>query len=208
MKYIILIVIIIFIIIFIIYKFYSTKPLILNNKQTKFKKTLEGMADILESVNIPFFLSCGTSLGAHREKKFIEHDLDIDLGIFENISYQKIINNVVKSNKFIIINKWPKNTDVKDLTEVTFGHIKTRVKVDIFKHFKKNNKYLSVAYTGKCDNKPRNRCEWLNPINLISMKFLNRYYMVPDMEYIKSRYGSDWNIPKIQIYYNQESIIN
>ena len=53
----------------------------LNQKQIKFKKTLEDMANILEDNNIYFFLYCGTALGATREKKFIEHDPDIDISI-------------------------------------------------------------------------------------------------------------------------------
>ena len=37
-------------------------------------------------------------------------------------------------------------------------------------------KYMSYAYNGKCSNKPRNRCEWLDPINLIKMNLLGRIY--------------------------------
>ena len=43
---------------------------------------------------------------------------------------------------------------------------------------------MMVCYGGKCDSKPRNRCEWLDPINLIQMDFLGRTYNVPDMEFI------------------------
>ena len=52
----------------------------LNDKQKKFLTTLTDMADILEENNINYFLFAGTALGCHREKKFIEHDNDIDLG--------------------------------------------------------------------------------------------------------------------------------
>ena len=47
---------------------------ILSEKQIKFKKTLEDMKEILDCNNLPFFLYHGTALGAHREKKFIEHN--------------------------------------------------------------------------------------------------------------------------------------
>ena len=59
---------------------------------------------------------------------------------------------------------------------------------------------MTFAYNGKCSTKPRNRCEWLDPVNLIQMDFLGRTYNVPDMDFIRSRYGSEWNIPKVEPY--------
>ena len=63
--------------------YYVRYPFSLNEKQTKFKRTLEDMADILNRHNIEYFLFCGTALGCHREGQFIEHDHDIDLGVFK-----------------------------------------------------------------------------------------------------------------------------
>jgi hypothetical protein len=181
----------------------------LNNKQSKFKLTLEDMDDILEQHDIHYFLACGTSLGCHREKQFIEHDHDIDLGIFEDISFQKIIDAVNTSDKFILHRRLPiDNIQKEGITELTFIHTETHIPLDIFKYYKKGDKYMMMAYFNKCDSKPRNRCEWLDPINLIQMEFMDRTYNVPDMEFIKSRYGSDWNIPKVESYYDQGSIIN
>lgn len=180
----------------------------LNDKQNKFLMALTDMADILDKNDIPFFLSSGTALGCHREKKFIEHDPDIDLGVFENVSFTNILNIVNNSNKFVLENSWPHNKEIKEATELTFRHKETKVKIDIFKFYKIKDKYMSVAYGGKCDNKPRKRCEWLDPINLIKMDFMGRKYNVPDMSFIISHYGNDWNIPKIESYYNQKSIIN
>ena len=178
-----------------------------SKKQILFKKTLEDMDDILVKNNIYYFLLCGTALGYHREKKFIEHDHDIDLGIFENISFQTIINIVNESNKFTFITSYPSN-NILTCTEVCFKHNETNIKIDIFKLYKKHKKYMMMAYYGKCSTKPKNRCEWLDPINLINVNFLGRNYNVPNMEYIISHYGNDWNIPKIESYDNQKSIVN
>ena len=193
-----------------IYKYYTRENITnsLNDKQKKFLTTLTDMADILENNDIHYFLLAGTALGCHREKKFIEHDNDIDLGIFEDISFEKVLDAVNKSNKFKLNSLYPYNTEIIDATELTFIHKVTNVRLDIFKNYKIENKYMMYAYNGKCSNKPRNRCEWLDPINLINMKFLDRTYNVPDMDFIKSRYGSDWNIPKIESYDVQDSIIN
>lgn len=181
----------------------------LNDKQKKFLVTLTDMADILDKNNIYYFLLGGTALGCHREKKFIEHDTDIDLGVFEDVSFTNILNIVNDSNKFVLENSWPLNTEIENTTELTFMHKDTKVKIDIFKHFKKGeHKYMSYAYAGKCDNKPRNRCEYLDIIKLIRMDFMGRIYNVPDISYIENLYGSDWKIPKNMSYDEELSIIN
>ena len=45
-------------------------------------KTLLDLKDVLDSLNIKFWLSDGTLLGFHRESDFISHYHDIDIGIF------------------------------------------------------------------------------------------------------------------------------
>ena len=193
-----------------IYKYYIHKNTIdsLNVKQKKFLTTLTDMADILENNDIHYFLLGGTALGCHREKKFIEHDTDIDLGVFEDENFDFIKKIVEKSSKFKYLNGYPNNTNVLNHTEICFKHKETNIKIDIFKFYKKGDKYMSMAYGGKCSFKPRKRCEWIDPINLIKMNFLGRFYNVPDMNYIKSQYGEDWYIPKIESYDEKKSIIN
>jgi len=46
------------------------------------KEFLIEVRDILNKKNINYFLLFGTLLGAYREKDFIKHDKDIDIGIF------------------------------------------------------------------------------------------------------------------------------
>ena len=196
---------------YIIYKYYTHKNITssLNDKQKNFLTTLTDMADILENNDIHYFLLGGTALGCHREKKFIEHDHDIDLGIFEDISFKTILNIVNNSNKFKFNSLHPYNTEIENATELTFIHKDTNVRLDIFKHFKvEKYKYISYAYLGKCSNKPRNRCEYLDIIKLNKHTFLDRIYNVPDISYIKNLYGYDWRIPKHMSYDDELSIIN
>ena len=166
----------------------------LSKKQIRYKKTLEDMKNILDKNNINFFLIFGTALGAHREKKFIEHDNDIDLGLY-SIEFDKIakIKNDIKK-KFYIKKVFP---DWKNPTEYACTNIETGVKVDLFQVLcKDNNKCTTYTYTGICDNKPNKRCEYLDPINLIDINFMGKKYKVPDKDFLKSAYGSDWRIPK------------
>ena len=204
-------IILLFFIILAFYIIYTREDITksLNDKQKKFLTTLTDMADILENNDIHYFLLGGTALGCHREKKFIEHDHDIDLGIFEDISFKTILNIVNNSNKFKFNSLHPYNTEIENATELTFIHKDTNVRLDIFKHFKvEKYKYMSYAYLGKCSNKPRNRCEYLDIIKLNKYTFLDRIYNVPDISYIENLYGSDWRIPKHMSYDDELSIIN
>lgn len=206
-KYIILIIILI---IYIIYtdkcniENFTTKPKFiekiprLSNKQYIFKKSLEDMSNILEKNNIKFFLFCGTALGAHREGTFIEHDEDIDLGFFEqDNSMKNIIDLVNKDNRFKIDSLFPQGIKVADeITEVSFIHKKTGIKVDIFKLIKKKNNYVYYTYNNICNQKKHKRCEYINPIKLQDIIFFNRKYKIPGIDFLVSNYGDDWEILK------------
>jgi lipopolysaccharide cholinephosphotransferase len=50
------------------------------------KSNLFAIADILDTLGIRSFLFFGTLLGAMREKDFIAHDTDTDLGVFQEFS--------------------------------------------------------------------------------------------------------------------------
>ena len=174
----------------------------ISKKQLLFKTTLEEMASILEKNKIPFFLYCGTALGAHREKKFIEHDKDIDLGIFENNNMIDIMDIITKSNKFKIYKYYPLSKHPSNnITEVSYIHKETNVKIDIFKVFKyNNNKYIHYSYTDICNNKTNKRCEFINPIILEPIMFFNKKYMTVNKEFLISHYGKDWTIPHNYTY--------
>jgi phosphorylcholine metabolism protein LicD len=166
-------------------------------KQKKFKNALEDMAEILNRNNIEFILYCGTALGAHREKKFIEHDKDIDLGIFQNVNIKNIISKVSKSDKFKFIHYFPKNSNIDDIKELSFVHIPTNVKIDFFVIEKKDNNLFShYSFLSICDEKPNKRCEFTNPINLININFMGKPYRAPDVSFLNSHYGNDWKVVK------------
>ena len=52
--------------------------------EKQFNDVLKSAKRALDSINIPFHLHAGTSLGAYREKSFIAHDHDIDLALFSH----------------------------------------------------------------------------------------------------------------------------
>ena len=74
----------------------------LTKKQKLFTKCLTQAKLALDSISVPFHISDGTALGFYREEAFIEHDPDIDLGVFVEDYKDDIIPAMVKNGfKFI-----------------------------------------------------------------------------------------------------------
>jgi hypothetical protein len=87
------------------------------------------------------------------------------------------------------------------ITEISFQHKKTGIKIDIFSVEKIKNKYYFYTYTGPCDNKPNKRCTYINSIyKLNNHKFFGKYYQVPEIKFLEEIYGKDWKIPKNYSY--------
>lgn len=179
---------------------YINKKTKLTKKQLTFKQALEDIGNILNKHNIRFFLFSGTALGAHREQKFIEHDPDIDLGIFDNDhDISKVTNIVNKSKKFKLLHYYPSHTDgvTSDSGEVTFTHLATGVNIDIFRVSDwYNGKKVCYSYNGICDDKPNKRCEFVSTVVLEKINFMGRDYLIPGIQYLIDQYGHDWTVPK------------
>ena len=73
------------------------------------KKALLEIKKVFKALNIDWFLTYGTLLGAYREKDFISHDIDIDIGVFfedfnENIEKKFLEYGFIKKNSFEVDN--------------------------------------------------------------------------------------------------------
>ena len=165
------------------------------------EECLIDMHKILTENNIEFFLTYGTLLGQYRNNDFIQHDLDIDLGIFSKNFHARIVNIILSSNKFYL--KYKQLGDPKDSLEYTFYH-KNKCTIDIFFFYPVNentndNFYYASSHYGLCDAKKEGFCKWGNHIRgLKQIKFKNRFFNIPINveEFLEERYGKDWKIPK------------
>jgi hypothetical protein len=65
------------------------------------KNVLEEGCEVLKGLGLNYWLSAGTALGLYRDKGFIPHDTDIDIGICFNESFvnknQGIIGDIIKN---------------------------------------------------------------------------------------------------------------
>jgi phosphorylcholine metabolism protein LicD len=174
------------------------EPNLIENKQNNFRQTLEDMKQILDTNNIPYHLDSGTALGAIREQRFISHDEDIDIAIFHKDRVSNLESIVTKNGKFELIHKLPEdNKNENEITEFSFKHLKTRVKIDIFFIVEEKDQYISYSYFGECDDKPKKRCEYVNSkYKLNDIIFYGKKYKVPEEKFLEEQYGKDWKTPK------------
>ena len=169
-------------------------------KQLKFQKVLEAAKTALDSINIPFHLQAGTALGAHREKKFIPHDHDIDLGIFATDvpsikTVYKILNAMTREG-FTIEQKFGK---LKRGYEIGFR--KNGVPLDIFLIYKGNYRgksyYINGSYYGLCDELKFSVCIFgTRPFKVQNITFFGKKYKSIPKQTLTDIYGKDWKTPK------------
>lgn len=167
---------------------------ILSVKQIKFTKTLFDMDNILSRNNQKYFLACGTVLGAIREKKFIEHDDDIDLGIFVDDYNKEIEHQILK--KFKLNHRLG---DIKTGYEISFVHPETHISIDIFLHYRDKNYFWCPSFFNMCDKAKNKMCRWKYNFNSLKpINFLGRIFNIPDPvdQYLVDAYGPDWQTPR------------
>ena len=161
-----------------------------SSKQRRFKHALEEMKDVLDKNNISFFLFCGTALGAYREKTFIQHDLDIDLGVLGD-DILKVKN--IKDSRFRIHRRHPSE---ENATEISFFNDKYNVSIDIFQVIETSKGLEHYSYLGLCNSKPNGRCTFINNFEFERIDFLGKEYLAPGKKFLNSHYGDDWQVVK------------
>jgi len=164
-----------------------------NNKQKKFNNALLAAKAALDAAGIPFHLHSGTALGAHREKRFIPHDEDIDLGVFEE-DYNHNLASEMYKHGFEIKHLKHFGT-IKYGKEYSFRY-KNGVPLDIFLIYTEKNFFWYASYFGMCNKCPRKTCRWkLRQYRPVNIKFKGIQYKTVPMKTLIDMYGKDWRIP-------------
>ncbi len=145
---------------------------------------------IFNKLGISYWLTDGTLLGYYREKDFIKHDFDIDIGSYISDFDDKIIMEFLNEDwkLFKVIGR-------KDLgLEITF--IRDFLKLDIFFFYENDGKFWHAAW----DETKRglNLIKYYyEPFELTEGTFLNNKFTIPKdtLKYITTKYGESWNKP-------------
>lgn len=111
-------------------------------KQKRFQITLLDVQKCFHCCHLPFFLACGTALGAHRENHFICHDDDIDLGItFANLV---ALGETINQDKLKALKKREERKCGRETDESTLPyHSSQLVATDSAEFQEKREKYAS-----------------------------------------------------------------
>ena len=142
---------------------------------------------ILESLEIPYFLTGGTFLGIKRDGHLIEWDEDIDVDVLaEDMTPDKIKALSEMTNKF-----HAGNADTLQPGHLAF--FPNEIRFDIFCLHRKNGKRFR--------NYSHNNCMWFDekfynePFEYL--EYNNKKYKVPSpqVEWLEFFYGKDWNKP-------------
>jgi len=170
-------------------------------KQEIFSDILERTVKALGRLNIPVFLSSGTCLGYLREGKFIDHDYDIDVGIFSKHYTPELVKEMEKENLHLYRTLGDKKTGMELSFRMPDTILGRHAKIDIFLHYyekdNKGKKYLSwFSYRyPEFKEKVHYRVPMFQ-IKEIEFMGIKVYVPYPTINYIENHYGDDWMIPK------------
>jgi phosphorylcholine metabolism protein LicD len=165
------------------------------------KKTLSDFQDLFPTDQMRWFVISGTFLGLIREKGFLAHDYDIDLGVFEDeVDIQTTIDKIAESPSFVLkkydyhqsnlfgATTLAVNPDVPYLLKLVHA---SGIHIDLFIHYRDTNHSPAVDWHGSSLHRWEN-----SPFELVSYPFYGLTVFGPaDADrYLTENYG-DWGTP-------------
>jgi len=159
------------------------------NKQNA-KKLLLEIKSVLDDLNIEFFLTHGTALGAFRGGDFISYDRDIDLGIKEEIykpNAEKIREEFLKQG-FEVFGFFAPRELIRAMKVQKYG-----IHCDIVGYRRLDDEVFVISNIREvCYVFSAKLFKNLETINFCGTKFK---IPSPVVEYMKALYGEKWKIP-------------
>jgi hypothetical protein len=141
---------------------------------------LNDVTNALANVGIPSFLVSGTLLGCIREGRVLDHDNDIDIGVWEDAPRQVMLDTLGSCGLFYV-------QPARSSGAIRLRHVNGTA-IDVFYHVREQRDYWHAGVKARWHN---------SPFTLVKREFLGRKYLIPeDFEtYLKENYGN-WRMPK------------
>ena len=181
------------------YRHYKQNKLFKENA----KEILMQLNKAFKELNIPYWLVYGTLLGVYRDGKFIDHDLDIDLGLFLD-DYNEEIAEVLSKYGFKLKKQFLIDNGEYGREETYFYK---GIGIDLFYFIKKENCFKvhdfknedgkSWAKTIQDNGGLIVRERTFEKFDITYIDFLDSKYPIPNNthKHLASVYGEDFMIP-------------
>lgn len=159
---------------------------------------IEKIAKILNNGGIPYFFDFGTLLGIIRENRILEHDLDIDVGVFYEKNIYGKVRSILSNAGFKLLYEYK-----IDNTIVEESYVYKDIKVDINYYF--NDEGKSKCYLFYRVPEKRYDEDVLDAVELVcdginifkGYDFNGVLINIPENpeRLLEQRYGPNWKIP-------------
>lgn len=171
------------------HKYYSPE-----DKNNVYLAMISRAGRALDRLNIPFFLSSGTCLGYVREGKIIDHDYDIDIGIFREDYNEDIVKEFEKEG-LVHVHTLGSLDDGYELKFILPDTIMGKfAKMDLFLHYRDNGKIKWYAYSPLDEKVTYSVTEF--DVKRVNFNGVDVGVPDPTLRYIEEHYGDDWFKPK------------
>ena len=118
----------------------ANKNRMIKLKQKIYTLILKKTKKALARLGIPVFLSSGTCLGYFREGKFIDHDYDIDVGIFAKDYDPRLVDEMKKEGLYLYRILGNKRNGMELSFRMPNTPLGKYAKIDIFLHYLESDK--------------------------------------------------------------------
>lgn len=150
---------------------------------------LTDLQNTLDEVNTKAFLVSGTLLGYARQKSFLTHDKDIDVGIFEADNIFDVINTLMVSGKFNVKKGY---FNIGRMYQMPVVHLPTGFAIDIFIYHQDGDSLI----TGVQSNFGYTQNFRFSKFDLQEIQFIDtRFYAPSDIDKNLTENFGDWRTP-------------
>lgn len=154
--------------------------------------SIVGISRILKKHGAKHWLTDGTLLGYYREKDFISHDTDTDIGCMIDDLTPELIKDFLR-NGFALGHVFGKMEDGFEIALHCNG-----IKTDIFFFYERGDELYHSAY-GNITAHEYTKIDYAYKFfDTKEVDFLGHKFFVPEdpLLFIETKYGADWKVPK------------